>query len=102
MPLFSLSGIESAEHVRLFSEATRHSRGELIPRKEQIVCLVEQFDEIPHQNHRSFAHLVDGEDTQNGLAPGSLLLLHVKADAQQRIELGTLDRGLWIDLESSN
>jgi hypothetical protein len=100
IPLFSVSGIETAEHVRLFSEVARRSRGELIPRTEQIVCFIEQFDEIPRENHRSYAHLVDGEGTQNGLAPGSLLLLHVKEDTQERIELGTLDRGFWVNLES--
>jgi hypothetical protein len=120
VPLYSISGKEMAEHMRLFSEAAqrsrgikeigehqrlfseaaRLSRGELIPRRQEIVCLVEQFDEIPPENQRAFAHLVDGEDTQNGLAPRSLLLLHVKQDSQQRIEFGTLDRGLWINLDS--
>lgn len=100
-PLFSVSGIEPAEHARLFSEAARRSRGEIITRNEQVVALVEGFDEIPRENQRSYAHLVDGEDTRNGLAPGSLLLLHVKNDAQEQIDLGTLDRGYWIDLESA-
>lgn len=51
---------------------------------------------LPASHHRSYSHLVDGDNRDMGLGEGSVLLLHVSPGAQGKIEGGAVDRGAWV------
>lgn len=99
VPVYVLCGEDYEGHTALFSREQRELSGELVPRDVRVVLLIENFDQMPVGYHRGYSHLVDGENAEDQLAPGSLLLLHVSSHAQGKIELGAADRGLWVKLD---
>ncbi len=101
LPVFVLSGFEFESHAPLFSGYQRHTHGGIIPRDTPLVLLVEDFDQVPLTHQRQYAHLVDGDDSTNALAVGSVLLLHVAAASPTTLEGGTVDRGIWVRVPSA-
>ena len=98
IPLFVLRGADFEDHHRLFSDQSRDAEGELLPADRRLVLLIEDFDQVLVTHQRAYAHLIDGDDPQNQLAAGSLLLLHVPTASAHELEPGTLDRGVIVSV----